>query len=246
MTNAHSEKDTVLISGDQEREQLHRQILSSVSHDLKTPLASIIGSLEIYKRMNGHLSNEQREDLISVALHEAYRLDNFVTNILDMAKLENGMVKIKGEPVIIAALVEDCVTRLSYRLQEGQIRIEEAIESLQCMTDSTLLARALCLLLDNAIKYGGEPPAIRVSFGKGENGHGYIRVADNGPGIPEARLEAIFSKYTRFVRGDQQNAGTGLGLAICREIMRLLNGSVTAVNDVRPGGMIFTLTFPSA
>src|ERR1700721_2788036 len=86
---------------DEERELLHRQILSSVSHDLKTPLASIIGSLEVFERMNDRLSEEQQKTLITVALREAYRLDNFITNILDMARLESGMVKQVPESVSI-------------------------------------------------------------------------------------------------------------------------------------------------
>jgi len=230
---------------DQQREDLHRQILSSVSHDLKTPLASIIGSLEVYERMDERLTREQRQTLITVALQEAYRLDNFITNILDMARLENGLVRLRQESVDVDGLLKDCVTRLGCRLKGSSININAPDELPQIATDPTLLARAVCLLLDNAVKYGGAPPVIGIAFGKEKDGRGFIRVTDNGPGIPADRLEAIFSKYTRFARGDQQNAGTGLGLAICREIMRLLNGSATAANGV-PNGAVFTLSFPLA
>jgi len=230
---------------DQERERLHRQMLSSVSHDLKTPLASIIGSLEIYERMNDRLSDEQRQSLITVALHEAYRLDNFVTNILDMAKLENGLVRLRQETFMVGGLLEDCFTRLDHRLKGSEVRLETPAELVQITTDATLLARAICLLLDNAVKYGGAPPLILIAFGEERGKEGFIRVTDNGPGIPEAHMEAIFSKYTRFARGDQQNAGTGLGLAICREIMRLLHGGITAENGTQ-GGAVFTLHFPLA
>jgi two-component system sensor histidine kinase KdpD len=229
---------------ERERERLHRQILSSVSHDLKTPLASIIGSLEVYERMDGRLSECQRQSLITVALQEAYRLDNFITNILDMAKLENGMVKLRRETVALGALLEDCITRLGHRLRESKVLIEAPTGPCELMTDPTLLARAVCLLLDNAVKYGGHPATIRIAFGQDDEGQRFICVMDNGAGVSEARLEDIFSKYTRLARGDQQNAGTGLGLAICRAIMRLLQGSVTAAND-KEGGMIFTLHFPS-
>jgi len=227
---------------DLERERLHRQMLSAVSHDLKTPLASIIGSLEVYERMNGRLTEEQRQVLIGVALQEAYRLDNFVTNILDMAKLENGMVRLRHETVTVGALLDDCVTRLGNRLKGSAVHIDTSAKAPQITTDVTLLTRAVCLLLDNAVKYGGTPPAIEIGFGR-ENGHAFIQVADNGPGIPEKRLEAIFSKYTRFAHGDSQNAGTGLGLSICREIMHLLEGEVLAANNTK-GGAVFTLRFP--
>jgi K+-sensing histidine kinase KdpD len=228
---------------DREREQLHRQMLSSVSHDLKTPLASIIGSLEVFERMAARLTDEQRQSLIAVALQEAYRLDNFITNILDMAKLENGLVRMRHETVVISTLVEDCVTRLSHRLKEGDVRIETLDNSLQINTDATLLCRAVYLLLDNAVKYSGSPLHIEVASGREPDGRGFIRVTDNGPGIPANRMDTIFSKYTRFAKGDQQNAGTGLGLAICRAVMHLLGGSVSVINGSK-GGAVFTLHIP--
>ncbi len=101
---------------DEEREQLHRQMLSSVSHDLKTPLASIIGSLEVYERMKDKLPEEKKTTLIHVALQEAYRLDNFITNILDMARFENHIVKPHYERTEITAIVSDCLLRLNNRL----------------------------------------------------------------------------------------------------------------------------------
>ncbi|MGE3624424.1 MAG: sensor histidine kinase [Bdellovibrionales bacterium] len=227
-----------------DREQFHRQILSSVSHDLKTPLASIIGSLEVYERMASRLTPEQQQSLIGVALQEAYRLDNFISNILDMARLENNMVKLREEPVLVGTLIEDCITRLGHRLKGSDIRIDAPARPLKIITDPTLLTRAICLLLDNAVKYGGKPSSIRLGFGPTVNGGSFIQIADNGPGIPEGRIEAVFSKYTRFARGDQQNAGTGLGLAICREIMRLLGGTVRAENTPQ-GGALFILSFAS-
>jgi two-component system sensor histidine kinase KdpD len=228
---------------DQDRDRLHRQIFSSISHDLKTPLASIIGSLEIYERMIDRLSPAQQKSLIGVALQEAYRLDNFVTNILDMAKLENGMVKLRHEIVVIDRLIDDCIMRLGNRLKGTDICIERPSESLIAKTDATLLGRVLCLVLDNAVKYGGKPGTIRIISGFSENKQGYIHIADNGAGIPESQIERIFEKYTRFAHGDQQNAGTGLGLTICRQIMGLLDGSVSATNGEQHGA-IFTLYFP--
>ncbi len=223
---------------------MHRQIFSSVSHDLKTPLASIIGSLEIYERMIARLSEEQRKNLVAVALQEAYRLDNFITNILDMAKLENKMVKFQRESVVIGTLLENCVMRLGHRLKDTQVTIEKPPEAFVVATDPTLLGRAVCLVLDNAVKYGGNPGTISISSGTAD-GQAFISISDNGAGLSEAQMGTVFEKYTRFARGDQQNAGTGLGLAICREIMRLLDGSV-AVAKGADGGAVFTLNFPLA
>lgn len=229
-------------SFEKEREQMHRLMLSSVSHDLKTPLASIIGSLEIYERMKEKLSEKDQQTLLETALQEAYRLDNFITNILDMAKLESGMVKMQPKPCDIGGLLSDCLIRLGDRLRGSDIKIDGPIEKLEISTDATLLSRAVCLLLDNAVKYGGASPTIQVSYGC-KDSNCFIRVEDSGKGIPESHLEMIFSKYTRLAKQDHQNAGTGLGLAICRQIMRLLGGTVIASNKVS-GGAMFELDFP--
>jgi len=240
-----TETDALPLAAEQEREKMHRQILSSVSHDLKTPLVSIIGSLEVFDRMNDRLSVEQRQRLITVALQEAYRLDTFITNILDMAKLENGMVRVRLETVDMRMMIGDCVAGLGARLNNSKVEIEAVGGLKQVSVDTALLARALCLLIDNAVKYGGSPPVIHIAFGKNAAGQGFVSVADNGSGIPPGCMESIFSKYTRFARGDQQSAGFGLGLAICREIMRLLQGNVVAENGP-DGGAVFTLFFAPA
>ena len=229
---------------DAERERIHRQMLSSVSHDLKTPLASIIGSLEVYERMKTKLSEEKQAALIAVALQEAYRLDNFITNMLDMAKLENSVVKTRREDVELSAVVRDCLINLNNRLRSSTVTIGST-HPIQAITDPVLLSRAICLVLDNAVKYGGTPSAITIQFGEDANHSGFITIHDNGRGIPEGQMEAIFSKYTRFPKEDQQNAGTGLGLAICRAIMNLLGGDVVVANDAQ-GGASFTLHLPLA
>ena len=228
---------------DETREQIHRQMLSAVSHDLKTPLATVIGSLEVYMRMDEKLSHEKKLLLIKSALGEAYRLDNFVTNILDMAKLENGMVKIQSERCDLTTLLQDSVTRIGPRAERGTIKLQPESEATIVHTDPMLLGKAAGILLDNALKHAGNQPVITIEYGLTEN-DAYIRICDNGPGIAPEKMEEIFSKYTRFSKSDQQNAGTGLGLAICRQIMGLLSGSVKVENRLG-GGAAFTLIFPS-
>ena len=226
-------------SFDAERERMHREMLSAVSHDLKTPLASIIGSLEVHEKLGTKLSPDKQSTLLKTALSEAYRLDNFITNILDMARLENQMVKIKKEDIHLRTIINDCLVKLGYRSTDSNITING--EDVVVISDSNLLCRALHLIVENALKHGGDEPAVTVTYGG--NAHDYfIRVEDNGPGIPENRINEIFSKYTRIARKDHQNAGTGLGLAICRQIVTLLGGKVTAANLAK-GGAVFELKF---
>ncbi len=224
------------------REQLHRQMLSAVSHDLKTPLATIIGSLEIYGRMEGKLTKEKGDMLLNSALAEAYRLDNFITNILDMAKLEAGMVKTRTERCNLTHLLNDAIIRLGPRRSRCDITLD-ATGEVHLQADPMLVGRAAGLVLENAMKHAGKSPAIRVQYGC--NGADCtIRVHDDGPGIPEGKEEIIFSKYARFAKADQQNAGTGLGLAICRQLLELMGGNVKAENHP-DGGAVFTLQFPN-
>lgn len=224
------------------REQMHRQMLSSVSHDLKTPLATMIGSLEIYQRMYEKLSPEKRDALVHSALSEAYRLDQFITNILDMAKLESGMVKTKAENCDMQTLLQDCVTRLGPRAAQHHITITGTSTKTPPRTDVALFSRAVGLVIDNATKHAGRPATVNIQY-ECDGKEIKVVICDHGPGIPEGKEQEIFSKYTRLMRHDQQNAGTGLGLCICRQIMMLLGGTVEAGNR-KEGGACFTLSSP--
>jgi two-component system sensor histidine kinase KdpD len=229
---------------EKEREQLHRNVMNSVSHDLKTPLACIIGSLEIYERTKGKLSPEKADELLATALHEAYRLDSFINNILDMAKLENRVVKVKREQCLMQKLIDDCLLTMTNILRDVTVTVKISPENFSVNTDATLLQRAICIVLDNAAKYC--PPycevAVEADLAKGLVS---IHISDNGLGIPEAEKEAIFSKYTRLAKQDYQRAGTGLGLPICRAIMELLGGTATVANGTKAQGAVFTLTLPA-
>ncbi len=233
-------EDSVVL--DEEREQLHRKMLSSVSHDLKTPLASIIGALEVFDRMKDKLSDDKKLALTQVALQEAYRLDNFITNILDMARFENNLVKPREERTEIRAVINDCMLRLNNRLHGATIHFKPS-EPIEILTDPVLLTRAICLVIDNGVKYGGTPPIVNIECGRTDAQSAFITIHDNGLGVPNELREKIFSKYTRFVREDQQNAGTGLGLAITRIIMRLLHGGIDVSNHSE-GGACFILSLP--
>ena len=220
---------------------MHRAVLTSVSHDLKTPLACIIGSLEIYERSRDKLSLENKKTLLRTALQEAYRLDSYINNILDMAQLESGAVKLRKEPCAMDHLLEDCLISLGSRLNGCKVHIK-APEAVSINTDPMLLMRTICIVLDNAAKFGPAQQIIGVEYEQVGN-QVVIRITDNGPGIPESKLEDIFSKYARFAIKDHKYAGTGLGLPICRLIMRLLGGTVTAANIADGKGAIFTLAF---
>ena len=238
-------------SHDEIREHLHRQMLSAVSHDLKTPLSTVIGSLEVINLMGARLSEDKRKTLIGSALTEAYRLDNFITNILDMAKFEAEAVRPRPQPVGLNQLIQDALTRLGPLKARGRIEVMRSAGDDGFISDAMLSARAIGLVIENALKHGGnrtadgvDAPVIEINYGFDHNKQPYVRIRDHGAGIPADKQAMIFDKYTRLSKADQQNAGTGLGLTLCRHIMTLLGGQVS-VSTHEDGGAVFTLSWPA-
>lgn len=226
-----------------EREKLRAMLLSSVSHDLKTPLASVIGALSVYRSMGARLPEEQRMTLISTALDEAQRLDSFITNILDMTRIESGQVEMKGDWVNPRQLISDVIKRLRDRVRNHEVVVHGEDKAIDVMMDGMMTGQILQNLLDNAAKYTPVGTKIEVSW-KLRGSEFVCEVRDHGPGIPEDQLEKVFDKYTRLKRQDSQVAGTGLGLAIARAVMRAQGGSIAAANHPT-GGALFTLTLPN-
>lgn len=233
-------------SHDEIREYLHRQMLSSVSHDLKTPLATIIGSLEVMTMLSDKLPEEKKKSLISSALTEAFRLDYFITNILDMAKFEAHAVKPRFETTRLSQMINDSMTRLGPLKTRGEIDIRPLTSQDELRTDPMLGSRAIGLVVHNAFKHGvprggSEGARVEVEYGVWPH-EAFVRVRDHGDGVPVDKQAAIFDKYIRLTRSDQQNAGTGLGLTICQHIMHELTGRIDVTNHP-DGGAMFTLHF---
>jgi len=231
----------------EDRDRLHLQMMSAVSHDLKTPLASIIGSLEIHDKMKEMLTEEKKEILLKTALEEAYRLDGFITNILDQARLENGMTKVHKRHCDVEQVVQDCIQKVGDLSNKAEIKVIKPKFSTAVETDSSLLSRAIQCLIDNAIKHSGNSkPKIQIDFAQDQD-QLVIHIKDDGTGIPEGEQEAIFNKYTRLAKKDYKNAGTGLGLTIARAIIQLLGGSIYLDKSDTEGvykGALFTIKMP--
>lgn len=221
-------------------------MLSSVSHDLKTPLATIIGSLEVMTMLHDKLSEEKRKSLISSALTEAFRLDYFITNILDMAKFEAAAVKPRFESCRMGQMIQDSLSRLGPLKTKGDLEIRAVGERDEIWTDPMLGSRAIGLVIHNAFKHGSRKYGDATPYVEIEHGvtgmEGFVRIRDHGDGIPSDKQALVFDKYTRLQRADQQNAGTGLGLTICRHIMKLLDGRIELTNHPE-GGSVFTLFY---
>ena len=227
-----------------ERERLRASMLTSVSHDLKTPLASIIGSLSSLRSYGERYDAPAREELLATAQAEAERLDRFVGNLLDMTRLDAGAVAPKREAVEVGDLVSTSLRRAAPLLKEHVVesRVPAGLPPLQL--DFVLAEQVLFNLLDNAGKYA--PPGGRVAVeARRAGGRVEIVVRDEGPGLPKADLDRIFDKFHRADAGDRRRAGTGLGLAIARGFAEAMGGTLTAANRADRSGAEFTLSFPA-
>ncbi len=226
-----------------ESERLRAALLTSLSHDLKTPLASILGAVTSLRQYRELLDDPAREDLVSTIQEEAERLSRFVASLLDMTKIEAGAIELDMQHTDIDEIVGSALQRVAGVIANHEVEVDIEAGLPMLNLDVMLFEQVLVNLLDNAAKYA--PPQSKIVI-RGRRSHGAIaiEVLDEGPGIPEDRLERVFEKFHRVKQGDRQRAGTGLGLAICRGFVQALGGTIVAANRADRAGAIFTITFP--
>jgi len=225
-----------------ESEKLQAALLNSISHDLRTPLASITGALSSLRDDAAYLDEAARVILVNTAWEQADRLDDFVGNLLDITRLEAGVRKVQPELCDVQDLVGVALERLGDRL-EGRDLILEVPEALPPVPmDLPLMAQALVNLLDNALKYSPPDRAITVRAAAA-GAELYLTVVDEGPGIPEEDASRIFDKFYRVQRSAEVT-GTGLGLPISKGIVEAHGGRISASNQAS-GGAVFTIILPA-
>jgi two-component system, OmpR family, sensor histidine kinase KdpD len=227
-----------------ETERLRAALLTSLSHDLKTPLASILGAVTSLQQYRDVLKEPQRDELVTTIEEEAERLSRFVSNLLDMTKIESGSIELERQPVDIDEIVGAALQRVASIVAHHHVGADLEANLPMLNLDVMLFEQVLVNLLDNAAKYAPQGSTIMVRARR-SFGSIVIDVLDEGPGIPEDRLERVFEKFHRVKQGDRQRAGTGLGLAICRGFIDALGGKIAAANRADRSGAIFTITFPN-
>ena len=216
-----------------ESERLRSAMLASVSHDLRTPLASIMGGASSLLELGPTLNEAARRELLESVLSEAERLDRFVQNLLDMTRLGHGALVPQRQWSDVRDLIGGAQRVLRRTLADREVQVEVAADFPLLLVDPYLLEHVLTNLLDNAHKYS--PPGAPLRIGA-ESSASRCRLAieDEGRGIPAADRERVFDMFARVEARDRQVAGTGLGLAICRGFVTALGGSIVA--DQGPGG----------
>jgi two-component system sensor histidine kinase KdpD len=225
-----------------ERERLRSAMLTSVSHDLRTPLASIIGALSSLRSYRERYDDATRDELLGTALSEAQRLDRFVGNLLDMTRLDAGVIVPKREAVEVGDLVSTALRRAMPVLQDRIVSSNVAADLPSLQLDFVLAEQVLFNLLDNAAKYS--PTGSRIGISAGLAGDRVeIVVRDEGDGIPPDALDRLFDKFYRADDGDRRRAGTGLGLAIAKGFVEVEGGTISARNRGDRSGAEFIVSY---
>ena len=228
-----------------ETERLRSALLASLSHDLKTPLASITGAVTALRQYADLYDAAARDELAGTIQDEAERLTRFVTNLLDMVRLEAGGIVLDRQPVDVGEVIGTALQRTAPVLAGHRVAVDLAPDVPMLNLDPVLFEQVLVNLLDNAAKYA--PPGSTVTLkGRQHGGTVVLTVTDEGPGLAPDDVAHAFEKFYRANVGDRRRAGTGLGLAICRGFVEALGGTIGAANRTDRSGAVFTVTFPAA
>jgi two-component system sensor histidine kinase KdpD len=223
-----------------ESERLRNSLLSTLSHDLRTPLAALVGLAESLALTRPALSPEQLETAHAIA-EEARRMGALVSNLLEMARIESGEVKLRRQWHPFEEVVGSALKAAQPALVHHRVEVNLARDLPLVEFDATLIERVLYNLIENACKY--TPPGTVVTMAaEASEGNLVVSVTDTGPGVPKGQEESIFEKFTRGTR-ESSTPGVGLGLAISRAIVEAHHGRITAQNNPN-GGARFTFALP--
>jgi len=223
--------------------RLRSALLASVSHDLKTPLATITGAVTSLRQLGARMDARSRDDLLGSIEDESGRLSRFLANLLDMTRIDSGTIDARKDWVDVADVVRAAVEQIRRSFPERSVDVKLAPDLPLLRGDSVLLGQVLFNLLDNAIKYGGEEPV--TIYARREKSDVVVSVVDMGRGIPAKDLAKVFEKFFRRARSDGRAPGTGLGLAIARGFVEAMGGTITAESPAQKRrGTRMTLRFP--
>ena len=224
IARARTRQEQVKARAAEEAGKLREALLSSISHDFRSPLAAIIGSSTSLLEYGDRFDEAVRHDLLLNIHHEGEKLNQFVTNLLNLTRLHSGVIQPSAEHLPLAGAVRNAIERLErHRGEELRIRTEGDCEA---QADPLLLEQAIYNIVDNAVKYGGPPEAIEIVCRA--NGRSCdITVTDAGPGLPESDYRNMFTSF-HFVRTTGRSKGTGLGLSIAKGFVEAMGGTIEA------------------
>ncbi|MDZ4055134.1 MAG: ATP-binding protein, partial [Phenylobacterium sp.] len=226
-------------------ESLRNALLSSISHDLRTPLSAILASATSLKTFGGLFEPEVRDDLLDTITEEAERLNAFVANLLSMTRLEADALAVQPSPFEVAEGLDRIHRRYAPRWPDRRLTLNLPEAPLIGWGDSILFEQALTNVVENALRFSPESGEVRIAARRaGETI--LVQVSDQGPGAPEDELGLLFEKFYRSPSANPNLQGAGLGLSIVKGLMEAMGGEVTAQLPPDGPGLIVTLSLPEA
>ncbi|RMP75903.1 Sensor protein KdpD [Pseudomonas syringae pv. actinidiae] len=226
-----------------ETEQLRSALLASVSHDLRTPLTSMRGSIDSLLALGEAIPLEDRRELLEGTRDEAERLDRYIQNLLDMTRLGHGALKLARDWVSPADIVGSALNRLRAVLAPLQVSTQVTGELPLLYVHAALIEQALVNVLENAARFSPVDGRLQVAAGVVDS-ELFFSVSDEGPGIPEDERAKIFDMFYTAARGDRGGQGTGLGLAICQGMIGAHGGRLSVEEGIDGQGTRITLFLP--
>ncbi|WP_277053801.1 sensor histidine kinase [Pseudoalteromonas marina] len=237
-----NEQFKALEQGDKQRKEL----LTHLSHDLRTPLASLQGFLEVLNQSGDKLSAQEQQEYLQVSLNNCCQLKQLIEQIFELAHLENGEISINKETFNLGELIYDCIAKFSLAVEKKGIilSVEPAICDFPVIADIAKLERVLSNLIDNAIRHTPRDGSIAVRVKRGDDNQLFVQVSDTGVGIKHEELNAIFDPH--YQASNSNKAGRqqgGLGLAICRGLLKLMDSEINVQSELGKGTM-FSFNLP--
>jgi two-component system sensor histidine kinase KdpD len=236
LARVRAEDDRREVSSLRERDRLRSALLSSVGHDLRTPLTAIMGAAAELRCDGG-----KNPALVATVEAEASKLDRYIANLLDLARIESGAVKLTTEPVDLVDAVAAALKDLRTTLIKREVSVDLPSDLPLVRADPQLLHHCLINLVDNAARYSPESGAIKIGASK-TKGEVRLSIEDEGPGLPQERERAL-DAFTR-IEGSDRKGGAGIGLAIVKAFTDAMGAKVTAANRSEGRGASFTIRFP--
>ena len=216
-----------------DEERLRASLLASVSHDLKTPLVTMLGAATTLRDLRADLSAEDADELLDSIISESRRLESYIQNLLDMTKLGHGTLALTRDWVSVEEIWHVIAKRIERQRPGHRVSFRQDGNVATLYVHAALIEQALFNVIDNSMKAGGRDEILVSASG---NDHWVtIRVQDRGPGLPESEWEKVFDQFYTFSLGDRYEKGTGLGLSICRSILRVHGGEARVAPATEDG-----------
>lgn len=224
-------------------EKLHQALLSSVSHELKTPLTAIIGNATALKQEGAGLSFSNKNQVLGDLIDSTERLNRVVENLLDMTRISSGALKVREDIFELGDFVDSCLSRFASTFKNHKVSVRKLSPEIFIIGDERLLEHVFINLISNAANYS--PLGTEITVEVGEMGAlGTVNVLDQGPGIPAAEKEKVFERFYRIP--GSPTGGTGLGLSIAKALIVAMGGSISGENRSDRPGALFTFSLKQA